>query len=78
MLFIGIAFVVAVNVTMVLLCLHYHKVWKPKHQRTPVSERVAFDGHIHVSGDESYVMIDLHNVSHLSMTVHSYMCALYK
>ena len=57
---------------MVLLCLYYHKTWKPKHQRAPVSERVVFDGH--GGGDESYVMIDLHNVSHLSMTVHSCMC----
>ena len=64
---IGIVFVIAVNVTMVLLCLYYHKTWKPKHQRAPVSERVTFDGHR--GGDESYVMIDLHNVGHLSMTV---------
>ena len=26
---IGIVFVIAVNVTMVLLCLYYHKAWKP-------------------------------------------------
>ena len=64
---IGIVFAIAVNVTMVLLCLYYHKTWKPKHQRAPVSGRVAFDGHR--GGDESYVMIDLHSVRHLSMTV---------
>ena len=68
---IGIAFVVAVNVTMVFLCLYYHKVWKPKHQHAPVSGRAAVDGH--GGGDESYVKIDLHDVSHLSMTVHGYM-----
>ena len=68
---IGIVVINAVNVTMVLLCLYYHKTWKPKHQRAPVSGRVAFDGHR--GGDESYVMIDLHNVKPLEY-VHSCMC----
>ena len=65
---IGIGFIFAFFV--MLLCLYYHKVWKPKHGRTPVSGRVAFDGHGGV--DESYVMIDFQNVSHLStqMLVH--------
>ena len=52
-----------------------YKTWKPNHKHAPVSGRVAFDGHR--GGDESYVMIDLHNVSHLNMIVHSCMCALY-
>lgn len=69
---IGIVFVIAFIVTLVLLCLYYHKVWKQKHQRATVSERVVFDGRR--GGDESCVMIDLHNVSRLSMIVHICMC----
>ena len=54
---IGIGFIFAAIFVM-------YKVWKPKHQHASVSERVTFDGHR--GGDESYVMIDLHNVSHLT------------
>ena len=71
----GIGFIFAA-IFVVLLCLYYHKVWKQKHQHAPVSERVMFDEH--GSGDESYVNIDLHNVSHLSMIVCNFMCIVQK
>ena len=68
---IGIGFIFAAILWCSCTCTttrHGNK----KHQRAPVSERVAFDGH--GDEDESYVKIDLHNVSHLSMIVCNFMC----